>query len=157
MQESPEILFTSDLRAPHATLDELHELVVVHLAEVRVPVNTVLLRCADDTVRDLRADIPDALDARIHKLESVLLWCKRVGEGERCGFDHAIGDGGRAREDGTETEAGEDVHVVTLAWVVLLAIVRERGEGRAGCEDNASLRPLDSLVELAFGKAHGVG
>lgn len=130
MQESPEILFiTSDLRAPHAALDELRELVVVHFAEVRVPVDTVLLCGADDAVRDLRADVPDALDARIHELEGAFLRREGVGEGERCGFDHTVGDGGRACEDGAETEAGEDVHVVTLAWMVLLAIVCERGEG----------------------------
>jgi hypothetical protein len=48
----------------------------------------------------------------------------------------------------------EDLHIVTLVWVVggnmISSLCRVGGEGRPGSEDHSSLRPRDCLLERTF-------
>lgn len=68
-----------------------------------------------------------------------------------------MGDVDGLGEDGAETDAGEDVHVVALTGLEGLTVVLESREGGARGEEAAALGVLDGVLESALGLAAWVG
>lgn len=70
------------------------------------------------------------------------------------GVDHLVSDAAGLAKNGTETQTGEDVDVVTLVGVVgdgtVLALDGNGVEGRAGGEEDGALGPLDGLLKGAL-------
>ena len=60
-------------------------------------------------------------------------------------------------EDGAETDTGEDVHVVPLAWRAFNAIDGDGGEGGSRSENDAVVSPFHSLCVGALGLRARVG
>jgi hypothetical protein len=141
----------------HALLDVLGQGLVVHVAEAELAVDTSLLGSADDAAGDNDADLADAADVGVHPVHLDLLGEERLREGLARGVDHGLSDVDGLGQDGTESNTGEDVHVVSLARLKSLAVVLESGERRARSEEDAALGVLDGVLEGALGLAAGVG
>ena len=88
----------------------------------------------------------------------------RQGLGQRVGgrVHHVVCHTGRLGKNGTQSEAGEHVHVVALVGVVcdgtrVVAHLDSDGrEGGARGEDDSSLSPVDGLLKGALGLGEGV-
>jgi len=141
----------------HALLDVLGQSLVVHVAETKLAVNASLLGSADDTAGNNNADLADAADVRVHPVLLDLLGEKRLREGLARGVDHGLSDVDSLGQDGTESNTGEDVHVVALTGLKSLTVVLKSREGRARSEEDTALSVLDGVLEGALRLAAGVG
>lgn len=141
----------------HALLDVLGQSLVVHVAEAELAVDTSLLGGADDTAGNDNADLTNAADVRVHPVLLDLLGEERLREGLTRDVDHGLGDVDSLGQDGTESNTGEDVHVVALARLKSLTVVLKSRERRARSEEDTALSVLDGVLEGALRLAAGVG
>lgn len=107
------------------------------------------------------AGLADALDAWVNETLVDLLCVQRAGQSGGGLVDHGVGDLCRLCEDGTQTDAREDVDIVSLVGVVCDSMVRSLdgvgAERRARGKDDTALGPVDGLLEGALGLGERVG
>lgn len=156
--QSPDL----SVRVIHAGLDPGVQAVVVHGAQVGLPVNLGLLGSADDLAGDHDADLTDAGEVGVEETAVDLLSSQGLREGLARGVDHAVGDLDGLGEDGSHTNSGEDVHVVALARVVGAGFAGRVGEGEgleggARCEESAAVGVGDGVLKVAFRLGGRVG
>ena len=144
-------------RDPHLVLDVGKQMRVIKVAQVFVAIDTLLLGDMNHPMGDLRAHLPHPSQHGINSSIGMLRLCQTLTQRQTSRLDHRIRDVLRLGEKGAQTETGEDVHVVTLAGVVVLALVVVCGEGGTRGEDDLAIGPLNGIVELAFGERDGVG
>ncbi len=71
--------------------------------------------------------------------------------------EHPVCDLGGLCGESPETNAGENIDVVALPYLIGLPLIIHRREGTSSSDDRLSLRPLDGLFGGAFGLDGGVG
>ena len=161
----------------HLRSNPLLQLLIVHSLDTLFAIHAGFLRGADNAHGYYDADIADAGDFWIEPTLRGFVGKEGVGEGGGGGVDHGLGYCCCLGEDGAETDAGEDVHVVawrrplvcivgyywsrktflskkglrTLSWGQYFAVVLEVIEGTTAGEEAFSVGILDGVFECAFG------
>lgn len=69
---------------------------------------------ARDSDGDFLGDLTNAVDVRIEHASGALFHGQRVGESEASLVEHVVADATGTNEVGSETQGGENVHVVAL-------------------------------------------
>jgi len=145
----------------HVDLDVVIQVLVAHVAQGIFPVDLVRLGGAHDVAGNDDTDFADAGDIRVKQATFDFLGGQGLGEGFTGGVDHVVGDADGLGQDAAQADAGEHVHVVTLAGVVRVGLALgvgegHGGEGRAGGEETAAISVLDGGLEVALGLGGGV-
>lgn len=77
-----------------------------------------VLRRPNNRHRNLRTDISNPVQSRVHQARPYLLLIQRTSQGHRSLFDHRVRHTRGSGQERAETDTWEDVHVVALAWFV---------------------------------------
>lgn len=135
----------------HALADDLVKLDVGQVLQLLIHVDVFGLCAADDLAGDTDRDFSDAVEGWVQPADGVLLLSERLGETLGGGIDHLLGNVHSLAEKSAETDTWEDVHIVTLTWVVGGTVLAEVvWEGGARGEDDLLIGPFHGLVESAF-------
>lgn len=118
-----------------------------------VLVQVLRLGGTDDMTGNGDGDVADPVEAGVEPALGSLLLGQGIRKTNGRGVDHLLGNVDRLAENGSETDSGEDVHVVTLARVIGDTISLDLGEGRSGGKDSLVVGELHGLGKGALGLA----
>src|SRR5436309_6087855 len=138
------------MRVIHLASNVFVQLLIVDLSQMVYSVYIVLLRGTDHIPRHHNTDLPDARDIWIKERHFLLLFRQYGRNRFPRREDHAGGHLDCFAKNGAQPYAGEDVHVVALAWMVDLVLVTEWRERGAGREEGSAVGMCDSCFEGAF-------
>ena len=105
------------------TFDETLQFLIANGPQVFPTIDSIGLCCPDNVTGNHQRHISNTRDIRVKKPATEFFLGDATGETLRCGENHRIGDFACLGQDGSETETGEDVHIVTLSRSVFLALV----------------------------------
>src|SRR5438477_1256628 len=105
------------------TFDETIQVIIAHRPQIRLTIDSIFLCSPDNITSNNQRHISNSRDIRVKQSTSEFRFGDAAGETLGCSENHCIGDFPSLTQNCTETETGENIHIVSLSGCVFCALI----------------------------------